>query len=83
MERLGLLKRRNQKITKTQIKNKIRKIKNLIEDLLQNIEEARDDIEPHGDYDELTPKQEIYCEWLDDVSDYFDQLIDDLEEYYE
>ena len=60
-------------MTKTQIKSRLKKIKELLEEqkmelesLNEEIQETIDEIEPYGDSYELTAEQEDRQEWLED-----------------
>ena len=69
-------KRMMANITKTQAKNKIRKIaeqldelRSLLEEIQEEVQEEADEVEPYEGKDELTEQQEERQEWLQDAAD--------------
>lgn len=74
-------------MTKTQIRSQLRKllerlslIKDDLQDLENEVEETRDNIEPYGDAYELTEAQEEKQEWCDDLAYEMQNLVDNIEE---
>lgn len=74
-------------ITKKQIKSRINKIKELIENARLELDELKDDveyeidcIEPYDGKDDLTPQQEERQEWLEDTHSTLDDQVYSLEE---
>ena len=70
-------------MTTTQIKKELKGIKDIIENLLEEVEETREDIEPYEGHNDLTAKQEMRLEWLEKVTDCLEQLIDEIDEINE
>ena len=74
-------------ITKNQIKARLKKLVEMLEDLrndlsdLQSdVEEESENIEPYGDKWELTPQQEERQEWLNETSDTLSTQVDNLDD---
>ena len=68
-------------MTKTQIKKRLGTILNYIQDLYDEVEEARDGIEPYEGKEDLTDQQEERYEWLDELASQLEDACDNLEEY--
>ena len=68
-------------MTKTQIKKRLGTILNYIQDLYDEVEEARDSIEPYEGKEDLTDQQEERYEWLDELASQLEDACDNLEEY--
>lgn len=74
-------------ITKNQIRRRIQKMievleeqRNLLEELKDEVENESYDIEPYEGKDDLTPQQEERQEWLDDCASQLDDQISNLED---
>lgn len=70
-------------MNKTQIKSKLQLIIDELEELQNEVEETRDNIEPYDGKDDLTEKQQERCDWLDEVVDSLDSAKSELEQYVE
>lgn len=69
-------------LTRTQIKNKLKKLNEQLADIRLELEELQDDIdyecneiEPYEGKDELTPAQEERLDWLDEAVSTLDTVI--------
>lgn len=69
-------------MTKTQIKKRLETILNYIQDLHEDVEEARDSIEPYEGKEDLTDQQEERYEWLDELASQLEDAYSSLEEYF-
>lgn len=74
-------------MTKTQLKAKLQKLYDLIEEVKPDLEDLqgdaeceRDDIEPYEGKDDLTPAQEERQEWFDSAIDQIGNAIDNLQD---
>lgn len=67
-------------MTKTQAKKKLEQAIDILQDLLLESEETRDEIEPYENKDELTPQQEERYEWFDELVNGLETIIDELNE---
>jgi len=74
-------------ITKTQVKKRVEKlvalledIKDQIGDLLMEVEDEVDNIEPYEGKDDLTPQQEERQEWFEEKRDTLEEQHCNLEE---
>ena len=74
-------------ITKNQIKARLKKLiekledaKSELEDLQTEIEDEIDNIEPYENKDELTEQQEERQEWLEDAKDTIETQVENLDE---
>lgn len=73
-------------ITKTQIRKRIEKLIEQLNDLQLEVQELKDeveneanDIEPYGDRDELTEAQEERQQWLEDAVGQLDEADSNIE----
>ena len=66
---------------KTQIKKRLGTILNYIQNLQDDVEDARDSIEPYEDKDDLTNRQQEKYEWLDELASQLEDAYNNLEEY--
>ena len=69
-------------MTKTQIKKKLETILNYIQDLYDEVEEARDSIEPYEGKEDLTDQQEERYEWLSELDSQLEDACNNLGEYF-
>lgn len=74
-------------LTRTQIKNKLKKLNEQLAVIRLELEELQDDIdyeyyeiEPYEGKDELTPAQEERQEWLDDARATLDTVINNVQD---
>lgn len=66
-----------------QVKRKVGQIREMILDLLADVEETRDNIEPYEDKDDLTDQQQERYDWLDDCATALQDSLDTLSDYEE
>lgn len=64
-----------------QVKRKVGQIREIILDLLADVEETRDNIEPYDDKDDLTDQQQERYDWLDDCATALQDSLDTLSDY--
>lgn len=64
-----------------QVKRKVGQIREMILDLLADVEETRDNIEPYEDKDDLTDQQQERYDWLDDCATALQDSLDTLSDY--
>lgn len=64
-----------------QVKRKVGQIREMILDLLADVEETRDNIEPYEDKDDLTDQQQERYDWLDDCVTALQDSLDTLSDY--
>lgn len=64
---------------KRQVKKRFKEILEALEQLKNDVEEARDSIEPYDYKDDLTDAQQERYDWLDNVYNDLDNAIDSLE----
>lgn len=64
-----------------QVKRKVGAIREMILDLLADVEETRDNIEPYEDKDDLTDQQQERYDWLDDCATALQDSLDTLSDY--
>ena len=64
-----------------QVKRKVGQIREMILDLLADVEETRDNIESYEDKDDLTDQQQERYDWLDDCATALQDSLDTLSDY--
>lgn len=64
-----------------QVKRQVGQIREMILDLLADVEETRDNIEPYEDKDDLTDQQQERYDWLDDCATALQDSLDTLSDY--
>lgn len=75
-------------MTKTQAKSKLRKLKEMlenitceIEDLKQDIDDTAESIEPYEGCNDLTQEQYDRQEWFEEVGSNLEDLIDSINQF--